>query len=121
MAVLRRRVRPGPHPVSMKEKVTPGKFQEGKQLPQLCSCLEAGLSLTQGRVASACPQSGDFQRGSLPPAMSSRSSLNPSGTQSLFSGATVGVHTLGLHDSTAVIRAVGMTDLCPTLLRENVS
>lgn len=66
-AVLRSGVRPGPHPVSMKEKVTPGKFQKGKQLAQLCSCLEAGLSLTQGRVASVCPQNGDFHCGSLPP------------------------------------------------------
>lgn len=67
VAVLRSGARPGPHPISMKEKVTPGKFQKGKRLAQLCGCLRAGLSLTQGRVASVCPQNGDFQRGSLPP------------------------------------------------------
>lgn len=65
-AALRSGVRPGPHPVSLKEKVTPGKFQKGKQLAQSCSCLGAGLSLTRGRVASVCPQNGDFQRGSCP-------------------------------------------------------
>lgn len=31
------------------------------------------------------------------------------------------VHTLGLYDSTPVIRAVGMTDFYPILLREEVS
>jgi hypothetical protein len=42
------------------------KVPEGQATSTAVRCLEAGLSLTPGRVASACPQSGAFQRGSLP-------------------------------------------------------
>lgn len=89
--------------------------------------LKTGLSLTQVRVASDCPQSGDFQRGSLslcplgvlstPPGHRA----SPQGWNGVEGGVKAACPQLGLQGSTSVKRAGARLTSVPFCLEKTVS